>query len=85
MKRHKKNCYCNLKEEDTNAVTSVSIPEGFCCLCSRCNQPGHIRFESAGTKIYALCDECYRMDKAMKVVKIMGFVFLVAIAAFFKI
>lgn len=82
MNKKKQKCYCDLKEEGMEVINK-DIPEGYCCLCSRCNRPGHIRFDSSGTAIYALCDECFRMDKAMKVVKVLGFVVLVIVTAFF--
>ena len=57
-----RNCYCGLWEKNPQLLEAQHVPRGFCGICERCGQPGHMR-HAPGAAPYtgAWCDRCYRV------------------------
>jgi hypothetical protein len=57
-----RNCYCGLWEENPALLESRQIPQGFCGICERCGQPGHLRHAPGGVPYTGeWCDKCFRV------------------------
>ena len=62
MNDNPRGCYCDVWAKDPAHLESRGIPRGFCGICERCKQPGHLR-HAPGAMPYtgAWCDRCYRI------------------------
>ena len=60
--RPDKSCYCNLWNENPEALRSQGLPEGYCGFCDtdvngrRCGRPGHMH-SGPGPFTLGYCDE----------------------------
>ena len=60
--RPDKNCYCNLWNENPEALRSQGLPEGYCGFCDTdvngrpCGKPGHMH-SGPGPFTVGYCDE----------------------------
>ncbi len=78
-----RNCYCGLWEKNPEFFESRQIPHGFCGICERCNQPGHLR-HAPGAAPYtgAWCDRCYRVTSIRNNSRMLLFLIGVAVLVF---
>ena len=74
-----RNCYCDLWEKNPELLEPQSISRGFCAICERCSQPGHMR-HAPGAAPYtgAWCDRCYRVATIRNNARMLMFIGIVA-------
>lgn len=59
---NRRNCYCDLWEKAPEMLEKQGIPRGYCGICEKCGQPGHLRhFPGPVPATGSWCDRHYLM------------------------
>jgi hypothetical protein len=58
---NERGCYCSLWIDSPSTLIEQGVPEGYCGLCEKCGEPGHLRhFPGAVPYTGSWCDKHYR-------------------------
>jgi hypothetical protein len=60
MSEEGRGCYCGALDKEY--LDKNNIPQGFCGICERCEEPGHTRhFPGPVPYTGSWCDRCYKI------------------------
>ena len=79
---NERGCYCGLWEKDPAFLIAQGVPRGYCGICVRCGQPGHLRQAPGASPVtLAWCDGCYRRATILMVLRWIAAAIVIAAAA----
>ena len=76
---NQRGCYCDLWDKNPASLIEQGVPRGFCGICVRCGNPGHLRQAPGATPVtLAWCDACFRRQQALHWLRVAAFAVIFA-------